>query len=141
VNPEIVRHTNCGRKHRTWKGVAACIWPRTQIWGANGSYATLAPCQELTIELHLDLASAELTFGALKAGCGSQCSQRRHRLVQIEAFSAPKADELPPWCGECDGPTLSERWVFIADDTPGYVRGGALRCPRCNPYAKGGRRV
>lgn len=33
---------------------------------------------------------------------------------------------LPPWCGECDGEPLAERWINSEK--------GAYRCPKCNPY-------
>jgi hypothetical protein len=34
---------------------------------------------------------------------------------------------LPPWCGECYGEDLAERW---RDN-----ESGVYRCPKCNPYA------
>jgi hypothetical protein len=34
---------------------------------------------------------------------------------------------LPPWCGECYGGDLAERW---RDN-----ESGVYRCPKCNPYA------
>lgn len=41
----------------------------------------------------------------------------------------PKAvAAIPPWCGECDGEPLAERWKLNES--------GAYRCPDCNPLAK-----
>jgi hypothetical protein len=37
---------------------------------------------------------------------------------------------LPDWCGECDGPELEKRWIFVDDGK------ASKRCPRCNPHAK-----
>lgn len=127
-----VQHHVCNRPHETWGDVARHVWPKAQIWGANGPYATVAPCRSLTVELHLDLPSAELVFAALDGSCGGQCNARSHRLVQLTTPNAPAATTMPPWCGECDGPTLPQRWIYFEQDG----RQVTARCPRCNPHAK-----
>ncbi|GHG19892.1 hypothetical protein Shyd_93900 [Streptomyces hydrogenans] len=44
---------------------------------------------------------------------------------------APSArPSLPPWCGQCDGPEVSLRWIS-EEDTEGRCR--ATKCPRCHP--------
>lgn len=138
TEPTMYNHTNCRRLHQSWSVVAHHLWPKAQVWGANGPYTTIAPCRSMTIELHLDLASAQLTLDAMagSGGCGGHCTPRRHEIALMQTPNPPKSDALPPWCGQCDGPTLPERWVNVprADgrDYPPRV----ARCSRCNPYAK-----
>ncbi|NML53675.1 hypothetical protein HHL19_26115 [Streptomyces sp. R302] len=38
---------------------------------------------------------------------------------------------LPPWCGQCDGPEVSLRWICLSEDDEGRSR--AAKCPRCHP--------
>lgn len=134
----VIRWDRCGRTHKSWGAVAKCLWPRTHIWGANGPFATLAPCGSLTIELHPDLLSAQSVMGAIEGHCGSQCSPRRHQLIQMKTRAkAPQGVVMPPWCGQCDGAPLAQRWVEMPT-IPGEedFAPRVARCPRCNPQYK-----
>ena len=138
TQPAIFNHTTCRTVHPTWSAVAHHLWPKAQVWGANGPYATVAPCDSMTIELHLDLPSAQLSFNAMSggAGCGGHCSPRRHQIALMRVPNPPAADVLPAWCGECDGPTLPERWVDVPRSDGRDYPLQVTRCPRCNPYVK-----
>jgi DNA-binding Lrp family transcriptional regulator len=55
----------------------------------------------------------------------------RQRLTELRRPQGAGKPELSPWCGECEGEPVAERWVMVPD-AEGYTR--AARCPRCNPY-------
>lgn len=50
------------------------------------------------------------------------------RTEQQPAAAGPAGRQIPPWCGQCDGEPIAERWQE-GDD--GRVR----QCPRCHPDA------
>jgi hypothetical protein len=89
----IVRHTtrhqhHCGRNHRKWSTVAACLWRHAGWISGEGPWAVLAHCNEhLTITLHKTLDSAERSKKLIDGGaCGGKCSNA-HEIVRL-------ADEL-----------------------------------------------
>ncbi|MFI8326364.1 hypothetical protein [Streptomyces sp. NPDC085529] len=50
----------------------------------------------------------------------------------VEAVVVPTArPPAPPWCGQCDGPEISLRWISMPRDDQGRSR--AAKCPRCHP--------
>lgn len=78
------RH-NCDGTHRTYRGLAGCIFrSEDPYWIAGeGPYAVLCWCGGLTISLHELLHTAIVTRHDLdRTGCGGGCD-RNHEVVAI----------------------------------------------------------
>ncbi|MER6499228.1 hypothetical protein ABT218_07500 [Streptomyces sp. NPDC001455] len=72
---------------------------------------------------HAQLASAFL-----------EAASARERIIPEPApVPTARLGPLPEWCGNCDGPDLSLRWIQVTlpDEEP--VR--MAKCPACNPAA------
>jgi len=80
---KVYRH-NCARRHRNYRTLAACMFPRAEWVVGEGAYASLAWCRPLTIELHETFAEAEAAKTLIDAiACGHTCT-RRHEIVRLE---------------------------------------------------------
>ncbi|MFJ2900244.1 hypothetical protein ACIO87_35890 [Streptomyces sp. NPDC087218] len=56
----------------------------------------------------------------------------RERIIP-DPLSVPtaRAEPLPEWCGQCDGPDLSLRWVQVTQPGEKCIR--MAKCPTCHP--------
>jgi hypothetical protein len=89
---KLYRRHNCGRRHRSYRTLAACIWKRAVMLGGEGPFASLAHCRGLSVMLHPTQAAAETAVRIIDhSGCGGGCC-RRHEIVQL--VEAGKAE---PW--------------------------------------------
>lgn len=82
----------CGRRHRTWSGIARCIlgeWRPRWIMG-QGEWATLAYCPPgLTVMLHATREAAEQVLARIdRTGCGGRCEERHYLRLLASARSA-----------------------------------------------------
>lgn len=76
-------HDACPIRHRTWRAVAKCIWPRAEWVMGEGPAALLVRCSVLTVALHADRESAEWAKAQLDiTRCGGRCT-RLHRVVSL----------------------------------------------------------
>ena len=73
----------CGKRHRKYRAVARCIWPRAEWIEGEGPFALLAHCRVLTITLYADADAAATHKRQIDTtGCGGRCSGN-HEIVQI----------------------------------------------------------
>jgi hypothetical protein len=75
---------NCGARHRTWRTLAECRWPKA-IWVyGNGRWASVSDCRPaVTVELHPTRESAEQAKRIIDTtACGGRCS-RQHLIVDL----------------------------------------------------------
>jgi len=79
---KIYRRHYCERRHRTYRTLAKCLWPRALWIVGEGPYATLAWCPRgLTVELHRTREAAEEAKACIDVtGCGGLC-QGRHEII------------------------------------------------------------
>ena len=76
------RH-NCGRKHKTRRSLAQCMFTRAEWVAGEGEYATLARCRVLTAELHTTLEKAQAAMRLIDStGCGGRC-HNDHELIRL----------------------------------------------------------
>ncbi|MER5747123.1 hypothetical protein ABT097_28125 [Streptomyces sp. NPDC002225] len=63
-----------------------------------------------------------------------EAASARDRIIP-ELVDVPSArlGPLPEWCGNCDGPDASLRWIEVAH--PGEERPRLAKCPDCHPAA------
>jgi hypothetical protein len=79
------RRHNCSRRHRTYRTLANCIWPRAAWVQGDGAYASLAHCHVLTVWLYDTLEEAEHAKWFIDwHGCGGKCSNH-HEIVCLVA--------------------------------------------------------
>lgn len=87
----------CRVRHRTHTTLAKCIY-RYAVWVyGDGPYASLAYCNQLSVELHPTLEGAQAAKQQIdRTGCGHAC-HRDHRIVylDLEAHRVRRADI--PW--------------------------------------------
>lgn len=70
-------------RHRTYRAVARCVWPRAYWIDGEGAWASLAHCNVLTVELHRTRAKAEQARRFIDdVGCGGRCC-RDHEVVRL----------------------------------------------------------
>lgn len=76
---------HCQARHRTFRTLAKCIWPRAAWISGNGRYALLARCRVLTVSLWTDPAEAEASKRVIDASaCGGLCRHAAgHEIVQL----------------------------------------------------------
>ncbi|WP_409186711.1 hypothetical protein F9C11_21720 [Amycolatopsis sp. VS8301801F10] len=90
MSPKIYRKHNCSAKHRTWRTLAACMWPQAAWISGEGQYATVSRCSEsavrqvVSVALHDDLAKAKEALDLINAtACGGRCV-KDHELIKLE---------------------------------------------------------
>lgn len=87
----------CSRKHRTFAGIARCLFRRATIKG-EGQYAVLAHCGQLTVTLWPTQSEAQAALAFIdETGCGGRC-YRRHEITQLhqsDKAGAPTATASP----------------------------------------------
>lgn len=77
------RRHNCDRRHRLYRAMANCIWPRAHWIIGEGPYASVSHCRGTTVELHQTAESAEKAKRTIDASaCGGACS-RRHKVIAL----------------------------------------------------------
>jgi hypothetical protein len=84
--PKTYRRHNCKRRHRSYRTLANCMWPRAVWVNGDGPYATLARCRVLTVALHASLDAAHAAKRAIDQwGCGGRCpcTGAGHELVRL----------------------------------------------------------
>lgn len=70
----------CGKRHRTYKAVAKCKFPKAEWIEGEGRYGCLAFCDVLTIKLWPTKAEAEQAKASIDSGkCGGKCV-KNHKL-------------------------------------------------------------
>lgn len=87
---KVYRRHQCNRRHRTYRTLAECIWPRAAPIIGEGEYATVSYCahgphdRAVTVQLHatLDDANAAKEF-IDRTGCGGRCT-RQHEIIRLE---------------------------------------------------------
>lgn len=69
------RRHYCARRHKTYRTLAQCLWPRAVWITGNGPYATLARCgRALTVQLHPTADAAQVARRVIdSSGCGGSC--------------------------------------------------------------------
>lgn len=74
----------CTAQHRTFRTMAACIWPRAAWVLGNGPFASVSRCRgRITVQLHNDEQQARSALATIDStACGGLCS-RQHALVRI----------------------------------------------------------
>lgn len=73
----------CGTRHRTYRAVARCRWPRAEWVHGEGRYAVVAYCRVVTVTLHPTPAAAARAKHLIDASaCGGRC-HRDHELVDL----------------------------------------------------------
>ena len=72
----IPKCRKCGRRHRSWRTVAVCRWPRSCWVSGEGRFASVSWCHPgATVELYADREKAEQAKRAIDmGGCGGSCS-------------------------------------------------------------------
>jgi hypothetical protein len=80
---------DCGVRHRTWKVLAQCEWPRAAWVSGSGPWAFLSRCPHgphddvLTVTLCRTEGSALAYRGQMDLmGCGGRC-EGRHEVVRL----------------------------------------------------------
>lgn len=86
------RQHGCTARHRTFRTLAGCIWPRAAWVLGNGPFATVSRCKATTVQLHTTEQAAR---GALvtidSTGCGSLCcGPVGHELVHLVLPGGPR---------------------------------------------------
>ena len=77
------RRHYCERKHRTYRTLAKCIWPRAVWVVGEGPFALLAWCRDLTVTLHWDYDGAVEAKRLIDSdACGGRCTNR-HEIVKL----------------------------------------------------------
>lgn len=84
------RRHRCDRRHRNFRALARCIWPRAAWIAGNGPFATVSRCPHgpsqrsmVTAVLHTTVEAARDSLAAIDGGgCGGQCT-RQHKLVEL----------------------------------------------------------
>ncbi|MDO0911152.1 hypothetical protein QQM39_09885 [Streptomyces sp. DT2A-34] len=86
---------------------------QARSWLADGQLELARAYRDMAA-FHLDLARS------------------RHAIIGDVPPPPRPAQELPVWCGQCEGPDLGTRWVVVTGpDGSDTMR----RCVDCNPYA------
>ena len=86
------RCSRCGRKHRSWRRVALCKWPREWVCGdppfEGPAFGSVSSCMGFrrsgpTVVLFGSREKAEAAKRVIDAtACGSNCS-RSHRVIEL----------------------------------------------------------
>ncbi|MDX3229404.1 hypothetical protein [Streptomyces sp. ME19-01-6] len=103
-------------------------WSAGRRTAANLAPLLLAAAADTGWQLDEQLAT-KLTENA--GGITNYAAVLRKRIEDLPRLHQPRASvgpTLPPWCGQCDGPDLSDRWRSTAT--------GEIKCPDCNPHAR-----
>jgi hypothetical protein len=74
-------------RHRSFRTMARCIWPKAAWVQGEGAWASLAWCRVLTIELYRTRERAEAAKRTIDStGCGGGC-HRVHEIVCLRLES------------------------------------------------------
>jgi hypothetical protein len=80
------RHREAGcdlHRHRSYRALAKCVWPRAYWIDGEGPWASVARCGVTTIQLHSTAARAEAAKDLIDStGCGGHCC-RLHDIVHL----------------------------------------------------------
>jgi hypothetical protein len=90
--PPAAACRRCGRRHRTWRAFALCVWPRA-IWVyGDGRWASYSGCPHLgprgreyavTVELHPTRAGCERAKEMIDRGHCGNCCRKDHRVIDL----------------------------------------------------------
>jgi hypothetical protein len=81
---KVYRRHYCDSRHRTYRTLARCIWPRAEWVSGDGPYASVSYCRVLTVELHQTAETAEKALRLIdQIACGGRC-YGRHELIRLE---------------------------------------------------------
>src|SRR5438132_827319 len=92
--PPAVPCCRCGRRHKNWRTIAECCWPRAEWITGFGQWASVSLCPRgVTVQLYATRDEAEAAKRLVdKTRCGSQCwGPPQHRVIDLAAALAPGA--------------------------------------------------
>jgi hypothetical protein len=90
------RHLQCHRRHRSYRALARCTWPKADWIRGDAPYAVLSHCRGLTVTLHETAAEA---FAAKQRIDGYECGSRcvgEHEVVHLASPIEPRAKPTSP---------------------------------------------
>jgi len=92
---KVYRRHPCGRRHRTWRALAGCMFQRAAWIAGDGPYAVLAWCGVTSVTLHPDETAAAQALEVVDgSGCGGRCT-RDHELVRLDLDGQTNDDRRP----------------------------------------------
>lgn len=86
---------------------------------------TAATAHRWLTEGQLELARAYADMASLHLNL----AHARYTIIGSTPPPAHAAEDLPPWCGKCDGPSIGLRWITVGDNE------ALARCPQCHPLS------
>jgi hypothetical protein len=87
---------NCSKQHRTYRVLARCAWKQAEWIKGDGSYAVLAHCRVLTVQLYVTAEEAEAAKAFIdRLGCGGFCA-KQHELIKLE-LTPPDSRNCQTW--------------------------------------------
>ncbi|MFI1839771.1 hypothetical protein [Streptomyces olivaceoviridis] len=91
----------------------------------------LAVAEETAAVAHRWLTDGQLELARAYADMASlhvNLALARHTIIgNTPPPAPPPANDLPPWCGKCDGPAIGLRWITVGESE------ALARCPDCHP--------
>ena len=80
----LPRCSRCGRRHRSYRTLAPCRWPRAGRIDGDGPWAVVS-CSGYTVTLWPTLDDAEACVAMLdQTHCGHRCYRgARHRVIDL----------------------------------------------------------
>lgn len=83
------RRHRCTRKHRTYRTLASCMWPRALWVHGEGPWASVAHCgRGTTVQLCSTVDDAQTAKSFIdNMGCGGRCG-RNHEVIYIDKETA-----------------------------------------------------
>lgn len=82
----VYRQHGCSARHRTYKTLAKCMWPRAEWIYGEGEYALISYCGVTTVTLWPDYQDAVDRKRMIDStACGGRCSfGPQHKIVRLE---------------------------------------------------------